>query len=153
MNERLRAVAKLIWEVIQSYVEDNGSRMAAALAFYTLFSMAPLVIIATAMAGLIVGEEVARAEAIAQLGRFVGPGAREYAVTLIDRWSDVGSGIFATLVGVGALLYGAYRVFGALRDTLNMIWGVRPRPELGLPATACSFPSSNRFLTDKRGRA
>jgi membrane protein len=130
MGARVKAVVGLLWTTVEHYVEDKGPQLAAALAFYTLFSAAPLVIIATALTGLVFGQEVARAEVLNFLEGFGGQATRQYLLELIDRWQDTSSGVLATVVGVAALLYGAYRVFGALRDALNAIFNVRPKRDL-----------------------
>lgn len=126
-----KAVFGIIWATIQNYIEDKGPQLAAALAFYTLFSAAPLVIIATALSGIFFGRDVARQEILSYLEDFGGAETRQYIMELIERWQDTSSGVIATVIGLGALLYGAYRVFGALRDALNAIFNVRPREDLG----------------------
>ncbi|MGM0558760.1 MAG: YihY/virulence factor BrkB family protein, partial [Myxococcota bacterium] len=131
MGEKAKAVARLIWTTIENYMEDKGPQLAAALAFYTLFSAAPLVIIATALTGIVFGREVAQDEVLNYLEGFGGQETRQYLLELIERWQDTSSGVIATIIGVAALLYGAYRVFGALRDALNAIFNVRPRKDLG----------------------
>jgi membrane protein len=132
MGEKAKAVFGLIWATVQEYMEDKGPQLAAALAFYTLFSAAPLVIIATALTGLFFGREVAREEVLSYLEDFGGVETRQYILELIERWQNTSSGIIATVVGLAALLYGAYRVFGALRDALNVIFGVRPKKDLSI---------------------
>lgn len=130
MVDTTKAALGLIWVTVQNYTRDKGSQLAAGLAFYTLFSAAPLVIIATAIAGLVFGRDVARAEVMTYLHDFGGAETQGYILEVIDRWRDTSSGVVATVVGVLALLYGAYRVFGALRDALNTIFDVRPSEDL-----------------------
>lgn len=130
MGKHAKAVLGLIWTTIQNYIEDKGPQLAAALAFYTLFSAAPLVIIATALSGIFFGRDVAQEEILNYLEDFGGPETRQYIFDLIERWQDTSTGVLATILGLIALLYGAYRVFGALRDALNSIFDVRPRKDM-----------------------
>lgn len=117
------------WEVLSKaaagYARDHASHLAAAMAFYALFAVAPLVLIATAVGGLVWGPEVARTQLLTQIEVAVGPDAGEYVGRLLENWQDTGSGRVATLVGSATSLYLAFRVFDALRDMLNTVWGVR----------------------------
>jgi membrane protein len=130
----LKAQLKAAWSVIRKTVErfreDNAERLAASIAFYAVFSVAPLLIIATAIAGFIFDEKQAMAEVAAYLERFAGASSRDYIVSLVNNWQDKSTGLFATIVGLGTLFWGAYRLFMALQDSLNMIWEVRPRRNL-----------------------
>ncbi len=134
MKERLKDAWGLISATYVEYTSDNAARLAAAIAFYAVFSIAPLLIIITAIAGFFVGEKVAMAEASGYLQQFAGPEMREFVLELVDRWQDPASGVVATAVGLGTLFWGSYKLFMALQDTLNMIWGVRPRSDLNFLA-------------------
>jgi membrane protein len=120
---------RLIKETIAEWNEDNVPLLAAALAYYTVFSLAPLLLIAIAIAGSIFGEEAARGEIIGQIQGFVGKDGAEAIQAMIEnaRQPDSG-GTVATVVGVVILLFGASGVFGQLQAALNTIWGVKPKP-------------------------
>lgn len=122
---------KSMWEVARTtyrrYSDDNAGRLAAAVAFYAVFSIAPLLIIATAVAGFIFDEQDVHWQVASYLEQFVGPASRDFVVELIQNWQKRSSGVLATIIGLGTLSWGAYRLFTALQDLLNMIWQVRPR--------------------------
>jgi membrane protein len=129
-------VLKTTWELLAAtfgrWLEDNVSRFAAALAYYTAFSIAPLLVIAIAVAGAVFGAEAARNEVARQLRDLLGPAAAE-AVQLAVQNAAVRQthGVVATVIGIVLLAWAATNVFMALQDSLNTIWGVKPRPDLG----------------------
>jgi membrane protein len=132
MKQRLKTVWKIVWETYQAYARDKAARLAAAIAFYAIFSVAPLLIIATALAGFVFGDQLAHAEIADYLGQMTSVDTQEYIFELVERWQDTSSGILATVIGLATLFWGAYKLFMALQDTLNMIWNVRPREDLGV---------------------
>jgi membrane protein len=121
---------RLIRDAYEGFSRDYATHLSAAMAFYTLFAVAPIILIATAVSGLIFGEEAARANVITQLEVNLGPQARDVVVRLLENWQDPSSGFWATLIGTVTTLYLAFRVFDALRDTLDMLWSVRVRPDI-----------------------
>lgn len=139
--------AKTAWQLLRDTVsewqKDKVSLWAAALAYYTSFSLAPLLVIAIAIAGAIFGEEAARGEIVGQIQGLVGKqGAEAIQAMLQNAQSPQSGGLIATVIGVGALLLGASGVFGQLQDALNAIWHVEPKPGRGL-----KFFIQNRFLS------
>lgn len=101
--------------------------MAASLAYYTVFSLAPLLVIATAFAGLVFGERAAQNAIADQIQGFVGPDGARTIQTMIQSAHKPTQGIVATVVGVITLLIGASGVFGEIQDALNTIWHVDPK--------------------------
>lgn len=117
---------ELLKKVINAWLDDYAPSMGAALAYYTLFSMAPLLLIVISVAGLLFGEEAARGEITLQLHALMGnPGASAVQAILVsvDRPAQ---GTAATLFGVVLLLVGATTVFAELQDALDRIWRVPP---------------------------
>jgi membrane protein len=113
--------------------EDKAPRLAAALSYYTIFSLAPLLLIAISVAGLVFGEEAARGALSAQLSSLLGPQGAEAVEMMIAASGDrSGGGIIASIIGVVTLLLGAAGVFGQLQDALNTIWEVAPKPGRGI---------------------
>jgi membrane protein len=111
------------------WLEHNAFSHAGALAFFTLFSLAPTLVIVVAVLGLVLGESAAQGEIAARLQDTIGVGAAkaiEHAVLMsrVDK-----TGLMPTLLGIGAVVVGATTVFTQLRFSLNTIWGVRPNPE------------------------
>ena len=102
--------------------------MGAALAYYTLFSIAPLLLIVIAVAGMVFGETAARGEIIAELSGLLGVEAAIAIQALLESASRPAAGLLATAFGLGALLIGATTVFGELQSALDRIWRAPPRP-------------------------
>ncbi|HTE53415.1 MAG TPA: YihY/virulence factor BrkB family protein [Kofleriaceae bacterium] len=120
------------WDLVKAtfseWVDDKASRLAAALAYYTAFSLAPLLVIAIGVAGLVFGDEAAQGRIVGELQSLMGPDGARFVEELIAASRRPASGITATVVGVVILLFGATGVFGELQDALNTIWGVKPGP-------------------------
>ncbi len=108
--------------------------MGAALAFYSAFSLAPLLIIASAVAGLVFGAGNARSAVVSQFHALLGPAGAEAVERLLNATAHFGSGVFATIVGIVLLLLGASTVVIELQNDLNRIWGVQPRDRSGYTA-------------------
>lgn len=130
---------KRLWATIREAFKGFGRhkvpRLAAALAYYTLFSLAPLLVIIIAIVGLVFGSEEARAQLVSQLEATVGGEAADQVSTMIESTQRTGNGLFATLVGVGTLLIGATGVFVQLQTALNEIWEVEPGERKGVMRT------------------
>jgi membrane protein len=124
-----------VWHVLErtlaDWKEDKVSRLAAALAYYTVFSIAPLLLISLGVAGFVFGADAARREISAQLEGLLGPAAAEILEMSVASARREGSGLLASAIGLAVLFYGAGGVFAALQDALNTIWEVRPKPDLG----------------------
>jgi membrane protein len=100
--------------------------LGAALAYYALFSMAPLLVLIVAVSGLVLGPAAARGEVVTRMEGLVGPDAAHMLEGMITRVSSPSSGIIATLVSLITILLGASGVFGQLQASLNRIWDVPP---------------------------
>ena len=114
------------------WLEDKAPRLGAALAYYTAFSLSPLLVIVIAIAGLVFGQEAAEGQIIAQMQGLIGHDGAQAIAGMVQNARKPSSGIIATVVGLATLLIGATGVFGELRDALNTIWEVQPRPGRGL---------------------
>ncbi|WP_216910785.1 YihY/virulence factor BrkB family protein [Synechococcus sp. CCY 0621] len=129
---RLRRSRRLIRETIAEWKQDNVPLHAAALAYYTIFSLAPLLLIAIAVAGAVFGEEAARGELVRQIQGLVGKEGAVAIQAMIENASRPGTGgVLASVVGFLLLLLGASGVFGQLQMALNTIWNVEPKPGRG----------------------
>lgn len=125
----------LLWESFNDWMEDRALRFSAALAYYSIFAMAPLVIIAISVAGLVFGQDAARGEIYQQIEWLLGPKGASEIQSLIQASSSAPKSIIATILGIVTLLIGASGVFGQLKDALNSIWGVRLKPGGGILAS------------------
>jgi membrane protein len=112
----LRSWWPLLVKAYNDWSEDRALRFSAALAYYAIFSMAPLVIIAVSGAGLFFGEQAARGEIFQQIERLIGPKAAMEIQAIIQASSDKPKGMLATIIGLGTLIIGASGVFGQLKD-------------------------------------
>jgi membrane protein len=110
------------------WLERNAFSYAGSLAFYTLFSLAPVVIIAVTVIGLVLGEEAAQGQIVAQLQGTMGEEAAEAIEQAVSQSRIEESGLLPTLLGFGALVVGATTVFAQMQFSLNTIWGVTARP-------------------------
>ncbi|MES1173069.1 MAG: YihY/virulence factor BrkB family protein [Myxococcales bacterium] len=126
------AVWSLLKETANGWDEDNVARLAASLAYYTLLSIAPLIILAVAVTGLAFGEEAARQHIAGELAGVVGRGAAEAIESIAKNARTPGTGVLSLIVGLTVLLFGASGVFGELQSALNTVWGVAPKPGRGI---------------------
>jgi membrane protein len=132
----IKAIFELFKATAQDWSEDKASRLGAALAYYSVFSMAPLLLVAIAVAGIFLGgQESARQQVVQSLGGVIGADAARQVGQMIQGADKQGSGLVASIIGIGTLLLGASGVFGALQDSLNTIWEVQPKPGQGIWAT------------------
>jgi len=120
---------------VKSFSHHKVPRLAAALAYYTLFSLAPLLVIILAVVGSVFGTEAARSRLVAQIQGVVGPDTAGLISDMIVQTQQTGSGLFATIVGVATLLIGATGVFVQLQRALNEIWEVPQGPRRGIVRT------------------
>jgi membrane protein len=123
---------RLLKRSFAGWTEDGAASMGAALAFYSLLSMAPLVVLVIALAGLIIGADEAQRLMMAQLSGLVGEGGATAIKSLLDAAGKRGDGLIATLVSMGTLLLGATTVFAELKTDLDRIWKVKARKSRGL---------------------
>lgn len=125
-----------VWQVVKEtgtgWDEDNVTRLAAALAYYTLLSIAPLIVLAVAVTGLAFGEEAARQHIAGELAGVVGTGAADAIQSIAKNARAPGTGVFSIAVGIVVLLFGASGVFGELQAALNTVWDVAPKPGRGI---------------------
>ncbi len=133
----------LLKQTFHEWSEDGASRLAAALAYYTTFSLAPLLILVIAIAGLIGGRQAAQNQTMTQVQDLLGPQGRQFVQGMIENASQPRTGITATIVGLVTLLFGALGVFTDLQSSLNTIWDVKPKPAQGL------WDGVKRFIVDR----
>ncbi|HAR64079.1 MAG: ribonuclease BN [Candidatus Margulisiibacteriota bacterium] len=127
---------KKFWTVIKEtfsgWSKDNSSMFAAALSFYTFFSLAPLLLIAVAIAGLVFGKEAVQGQVVQQISVLIGKqGSGVIQDMLIHTQKQPSASIFATIIGFATLLLGASAVFLQLQSALNIVWGIRPEESGG----------------------
>jgi membrane protein len=129
----MRAKVQAIWDVTKSaaagFSEDKLPTLSAALAYSTIFSIAPLLIISIAVAGWAFGDKASTGEIFRTLSGLIGEKGAQSIQSMVESASThPGTGTFATIAGILVLLIGASGVFGQLQDSLNLIWRVQPVP-------------------------
>lgn len=139
---KLKNFFSLLKEAFDEWNKDRAPRLAAALSYYTVFSIAPFLIVVIAVAGLIAGEEAVRGQLDDQVQGLMGRDGADMVQELIQNNSQPAENIFATVIGIGTLLLGAGGVFGQLQDSLNTVWGVEPKQGRGILGTI-----KDRFLS------
>lgn len=122
----------LLKQTFVEWQEDKASRLAAALSYYTAFSLAPLLIIVIAIVALVFGQDAAQGEIVAQLKGLVGKEGAQAIQTMIENSRKPAEGTIATIISVAILLFGATNVFTQLQESLNTIWEVAPKPGRGV---------------------
>lgn len=125
------AVSKVVWPLLRescsSWLADNAPSLGAALAFYTVFSLAPALIVGVAVAGSLLGREAAEGEIMRQAQALVGAVPAQAIRAVIQSASRPTLGAFATTISIGTVLVGASGAFIELQNALNKIWKVQPR--------------------------
>lgn len=128
----LRKIGKLLQETFKDWQEDKASRIAAALAYYTVFSISPLLVIAIAIAGAFFGQETAQEQITEQLTTLVGEDGVTPILLALNNMSQPKIRGVASLISIGVLILGASGIFAQLQDALNTVWKVKPQPGQGI---------------------
>ncbi len=123
---------KLLKDTFTAWSNDKVPRHGAALAYYTVLSLVPLLVVIIAMIGLIFGREAAQGHILEQIAALVGPQSANAIKEMIQRASQPSTGIVATVIATATLLLGASGVFAQLQDSLNSIWGVQSKEGRGI---------------------
>jgi len=121
-----RGLWSLFQEAASLWSAHNAPRLGAALAYYVVLSLAPLVLLSVALCGRIFGDDAVRGQVYFEIKDVVGGPAAEVVQALLREAHKPGTGVWATVVGTVILLFGASGVFVELRDTLNLIWDAPP---------------------------
>ena len=124
----------LLKQTAQEWLQDKAPQLGAALAYYTVFSLAPLILVLLAIVGVLFRDDPAgaRDKITQQMSYFLDPSAVQVVQNIAQKASQPDKSTIATIIGVALALFGASGVFGQLQDALNTIWGVRAKPGLGI---------------------
>ncbi len=125
-------ICELIKTSFKEWREDKASRLAAAMAYYTTFSIAPLLIITLGIAGWFFDKTAAQTQLIAQFSSLIGRQGAEIIQIMLESASKPRDSFIASAIGFITLFWGASGVFNAMQDALNTIWEVTPKPRRGL---------------------
>ncbi|MFL6598035.1 MAG: YihY/virulence factor BrkB family protein [Chthoniobacterales bacterium] len=124
----------LVKQTGQEFLQDKAPQLGAALAYYTVFSLAPLILVLLSLVGVIFRHDPAGAwnKITQQMSYFLDPSAVQVVQNIAQKASEPGKSTIATIIGVALALFGASGVFGQLQDALNTIWGVKAKPGGGI---------------------
>jgi membrane protein len=124
----------LLRQTFQEWLQDKAPQLGAALAYYTVFSLAPLILVLLAIVGFLFRDDPAGAwnKITQQMSYFLDPSALQVVQNIAQKASQPGKSIIATIIGVVLALFGASGVFGQLQDALNTIWGVKAKLGRGM---------------------
>lgn len=129
---RVREVSDFAKQTVNCWLEHNAFRLAASLAYYTVFSLGPLLLLATAIAGIFFGPQAAAGELAGQLRGALGKQGAEAVQQLLAGMNHNGGNVTASVVGLVVLLFGATGVFAELKASLNQIWETEPKKTSGV---------------------
>ncbi len=138
----VKVILGLFQETFEEWSKDKASRLSAALAYYTIFSIAPLLIIVIAIAGAVFGEDAASGQIFAQIQGLVGEAGAKVIQEAIKNASQPKQGAIASIISIVVLIFGATGLFTELQDALNTIWEVEQKP-----GRAVKNMVRNRFLS------
>ncbi|MDQ5866639.1 MAG: YihY/virulence factor BrkB family protein, partial [Chloroflexota bacterium] len=127
-----KAILDVLKDTFKDFGEDKVPRLAAALAYYTIFSIGPLLLIALAVASLLFDKEAVREQMLSTIGNLVGKSGKDTIAEALKNADKGGADIIAGSIGIVTLLMGASGVFGQLKDALNTIWEVKPKEGQGI---------------------
>jgi membrane protein len=129
-----KQIWRMLREAFQAWNQDQASRLAAALAYYTLFSLAPLLILAIAIASLFVDNVAVREQLLGQMQGLMGSASADFVGTVLDNANRPGpnTGWIASILSLVLLLVGATGVLTQLQQSLNILWNIQLRPDIGL---------------------
>jgi membrane protein len=130
--EILKKAGHLLKETFHEFMADKVLKLSAALSYYTIFSLPPLLIIVIGICGFFFGAQAVRGEIFWQIKDLVGNEAAIHIQEAIKNIKLSGNNAFVTALGIVILIIGASGVFSEIQDSLNFIWGIEPRPKRGL---------------------
>ena len=140
--KKLKGIGKVIIQSFKSFGEDKIPKFSAALAYTTIFSLGPLLVVIIFLCSIFFGQEATQGRIYGQMQQFVGQDAALQLQTIIQNASLSGKGTMAAIIGIITLLFGATAVFAEIQDSINTIWGLKAKPKKGLWKMV-----RNRFLS------
>jgi len=124
--EIIRNIWRLLGDTVEGFIADDALSRGASIAYYTLFALAPVLLVVIAIAGLVFGREASQGAIVQQLGLLMGVKTAEALQAMIDSAAKPREGTWATVIGLGVLLIATTGVFGEVQSAMNAIWKARP---------------------------
>jgi membrane protein len=131
-NNTVHKVGYLVKQALIGFIDDKALKLSAALSYYTIFSLPPLLIIIISLSGIFFGADAVRGEIFGQIKGLVGSDAALQIQETLKNIKLSNSTVFAAIIGVIILLIGASGVFSEIQESLNLIWGITAKPKRGL---------------------
>jgi len=128
----LKGVWQLIKEAASGFSDDKVLKLSGSLAYFTIFSIGPLILIIIFLADLFWGREAVEGSIYGQIKGFIGPDAALQIQDIIKNAAISGKSTFTAVIGIATLVVGATGVFAEIQDSINTIWGLKPKPKKGL---------------------
>src|SRR5712692_5135208 len=144
-HPRWSEMGALLRETFREWNDDNAQRLGASLAFYTLLSLAPLLVIVIAVAAFVFGRDAVQGQLAWQIQNLVGPNAAQAVQALIQGAQKPATGVIATILSLLTLLFGASSVVMELSDALNTVWHVPTLNTSGIAGSFWSFAKDRVF--------
>lgn len=116
----------------QEFMEDNAIKLSASLAYYTMFSVAPMLIVVISLTGIFLGKQAVEGELFEQIRSYVGDDAAMQIQSMIGNADVIKEGFRATVIGIITMLIGATGVFAEIQSSINYMWGIKPKPRRGI---------------------
>lgn len=124
---------KKLWEILKDsftgFSDDKVTKLGGSLAYYTIFSMGPLLVVIISLCGIFLGREAVQGQIYAQLDNFLGKDTALQLQYIIQKAAISGKSTMAAIIGFGTLLLGATGVFAEIQDSINGIWGIKAKPK------------------------
>jgi membrane protein len=132
LKNSIKQIGSLFKETFMGFINDNGLKLSAALSYYTIFALPPLLIIIISVSGVFFGADAVKGQIFGQINGLVGNGAALQIQETIKNLKLSNSSALATFAGIIILLIGASGVFTEIQDSINYIWGIKAKPKRGL---------------------
>lgn len=135
MMKKEKITLRGIWSILKNsftgFSDHRVTKLSGSLAYYTVFSMAPLLVVIISLCGIFLGKEAAEGQIYSQLDGFLGKDTALQLQEIIKNAAIGNKGTVAFIIGIATLLVGATTVFADIQDSINMIWGLKPKPKRG----------------------
>lgn len=132
MTEKKATVWQVLKQAFTEFGNDSVTKLAASLAYYTVFSIGPLILIIISVAGLFFEENGVSGELYTQIANTMGKGSADQVLDIANNMRVEEKGLLFTIIGVAVLIFGATGVFADMQDSLNYIWCIKAKPKLGI---------------------
>ena len=132
MKKRLGELWTILKDSFNGFINDNAMRLSASLSYYTLFSLAPMLLIIIALGGIFFGRDAVQGQVYGQINGLIGSEAAKQIQDILKNAQKSGQSVWAAAVGIITLVVGATGTFAEIQDAINVIWGLKPKPKNGI---------------------